>query len=196
MRSAKCTLLRSVVPRFSVELPAWWRSAAALTRTLACGLAIAAGLLAASPSQGQENRSPDAALDSLFREARAALPAGCAQPGIDRLVRILCSGRIRIGVRDNYPLFSTRTGEARHGYEIDIAQAIARKLGVDIEFAKVNAASRIPMAATASTGAAATRATPARTTSRTRLGVTRGSSARRRAPPRSRRPRRGRSARG
>src|SRR5207248_9382129 len=61
--------------------------------------------------------------------------------------RIRCAGRIRIGVRDNYPLFSTRTGEARHGYEIDIAQAIARKLGVDIEFAKVNAASRIPMVA-------------------------------------------------
>ena len=75
------------------------------------------------------------------------MPGACTQPGIDRLVRILCSGRIRIGVRDHYPLFSTRTGEARHGYEIDIAQAIARKLGVAIEFAKVNAANRIPMVA-------------------------------------------------
>ena len=75
------------------------------------------------------------------------MPGECGKPGIDRLVRILCSGRIRIGVRDHYPLFSTRSGETRQGYEIDIAQAIAGKLGVAVEFTKVSAANRVPMVA-------------------------------------------------
>src|SRR5205085_2801408 len=147
MPSAKCTLLKSVVPRFSVNLPVRPRSALALIRTIACGLAIAAGLFAASPGHAQESRMPDAALQRLLREARAAIPGACSQPGVDRLVRILCSGRIRIGVRDHYPLFSTRRGDARQGYEIDIAQGIASKFGVAVEFAKVNAANRIPMVA-------------------------------------------------
>jgi polar amino acid transport system substrate-binding protein len=90
---------------------------------------------------------PDAALGRLLGEAQAQIPGACTQPGIDRLVRILCSGRIRIGVRDHYPLFSTRSGEVRQGYEIDVAQAIAARLGVTIEFTRVNAANRIPMVA-------------------------------------------------
>ena len=50
---------------------------------------------------------PEAALQRLLREARAELPGACAQPGVDRLVRILCSGRIRVGVRDHLDLGST-----------------------------------------------------------------------------------------
>jgi ABC-type amino acid transport substrate-binding protein/ABC-type amino acid transport system permease subunit len=95
------------------------------------------------------DNSPDSALAGVLDDARAAaaVPGTCSQPGIDRLVRILCSGRIRIGVRDDYPLFSTRTGETRQGYEVDVARAIARKLGVDITFARSKAATRIPMLA-------------------------------------------------
>jgi polar amino acid transport system substrate-binding protein len=128
-------------------LPARTRAALASIRRIGCGLAIAAGLLAGSPVHAQESHAPDAALQRLLREARAAVPGECGKPGIDRLVRILCSGRIRIGVRDHYPLFSTRSGETRQGYEIDIAQAIAGKLSVAVEFARVNAANRIPMIA-------------------------------------------------
>ena len=54
---------------------------------------------------------------------------------------------IRIGIRDYYPLFATRTGETREGYEVDVALAIGRKLGVEVEFVSVNAATRIPMLA-------------------------------------------------
>src|SRR5947209_7052348 len=104
MPSAKCTLLKSAVPRLSVNLPVRPRAALASIRTIACGLAIAAGVLAGSPVHSQETHAPDAALQRLLREARAAMPGACTQPGIDRVVRIQCSGRIRIGVRDDYPL--------------------------------------------------------------------------------------------
>jgi len=147
MPSAKCTLLKSAVPRRSAKSPVLTRATLASIRTIGCGLAIAAGVLAGSPVYAQESHAPDAALQRLLREAQAAVPGECGKPGIDRLVRILCSGRIRIGVRDHYPLFSTRSGETRQGYEIDIAQAVAGKLGVAVEFARVNAANRIPMIA-------------------------------------------------
>jgi ABC-type amino acid transport substrate-binding protein/ABC-type amino acid transport system permease subunit len=119
----------------------------ALTRLLAGVLAIAACVLAALPLRAAEDASPDTALTKLLQEQRAALPGACSSPRLDRLTSILCSGRIRIGVRDFYPLFGTRTGETREGYEIDVARAVARKLGVDVAFEKVNAASRIPMLA-------------------------------------------------
>lgn len=109
-----------------------------MTRLL-CALLLL--LLAAEPAWSLGN-SPDAALEQVLKEARA----NCAQPD-DRLSKVLCGGRIRIGVRDFYPLFATREGETRSGYEVDVAHAIAKRLGVDVEFARVNAASRIPMIA-------------------------------------------------
>jgi ABC-type amino acid transport substrate-binding protein/ABC-type amino acid transport system permease subunit len=106
---------------------------------LACALAL---LLLAPAAWGQDSRSPDAALEQLLTEARA----DCARTA-DRLSKVLCGGRIRIGVRDFYPLFATREGETRSGYEVDVAHAIARRLGVDVDFTRVNAASRIPLIA-------------------------------------------------
>jgi polar amino acid transport system substrate-binding protein len=107
-------------------------------RRLACGLAVAA--LAAMPAWSQDRTSPDAALEQVLQEARA----NCAQP-TDRLSKVLCGGRIRIGVREFYPLFATREGDVRSGYEVDVARAIAKRLGVEVEFHRVNAATRIPM---------------------------------------------------
>jgi len=82
------------------------------------------------------DNSPDAALARILGDAHAAAaaPNTCAQPGIDRLVRVLCTGLIRVGVRDDYPLFSTPNGQTRQGYEVDIGRAIASKLGVDLAF--------------------------------------------------------------
>lgn len=84
--------------------------------------------------------TPDEALAALLTEARQH----CDQP-TDRLERILCGKPLRIGVRDYYPLFGTRENGTHVGYEPDIARAIARRLGVEIEFIRVNAATRIPM---------------------------------------------------
>jgi polar amino acid transport system substrate-binding protein len=84
--------------------------------------------------------TPDEALEAVLKEARQQ----CAQPS-DRLEKILCGKRIRVGVRDYYPLFGTREGSTHVGYEPDIARTIAERLGVEIEFSRVNAATRIPM---------------------------------------------------
>jgi len=149
MLSPRCTLSKLAPPRHSADL----RPRRALTYTFACVLAMAGVLCAGLPAPARADNSPDAALARLLDNARAAAaaPGRCAQPGIDRLVRILCTGRIRIGVRDDYPLFSTHTETTRQGYEVDVAQAIARQLGVDITFTKVKAATRIPLLADDST---------------------------------------------
>ena len=93
--------------------------------------------------------TPDAALAKLLDEAKAAasVPGACAQPGVDRLVRIFCEGKIRVGVREYYPLFGTREGSERLGYDVDVARGLAKHLGVEPVFTRVNAASRIPLLA-------------------------------------------------
>ncbi len=103
--------------------------------------------IAVTPLHAQQPPSPDAALEKLLQDARAALPGACSEPDADHLVKILCAKRIRIGVRDYYPLFGTRTGNKREGYEVDVGLAIGRMLGVEVEFIRVNAASRIPLLA-------------------------------------------------
>ncbi|MCC8431656.1 transporter substrate-binding domain-containing protein [Reyranella aquatilis] len=102
--------------------------------------------LATLPSHAE---TPDAALVKLLDEAKAAaaVPGACAQPGLDRLVRIFCEGKIRVGVREYYPLFGTREGCVRSGYDVDVARRLAKHLGVEPVFTRVNAATRIPLLA-------------------------------------------------
>lgn len=116
-------------------------------RRLFRALVVVAALLTMAPLHAQQDKSPDAALARLLQGARATLPGACSQPNADQLIRILCAGRIRVGIRDYYPLFATRTGETREGYEVDVALAIGRKLGVEVEFVRVNAATRIALLA-------------------------------------------------
>ena len=113
----------------------------------------AAGLLAAAlcasiaPLEAQPANSPDAALKRLLDEVRDSMPGACSQANADRLVRILCSKTIRIGVRKYYPLFGEGEGKTYEGYEPDVGLAIGRMLGVNVEFVRVNAATRIPLLA-------------------------------------------------
>ncbi len=106
--------------------------------------AFVAGLLIVStvPTLAE---TPDAALDRLLGEARleSETPEVCEKPGLDRLVRIFCEGRIRAGVREKYPLFGTREGDERFGYDVDVARAVASRLGVEPAFTRVKAATRI-----------------------------------------------------
>jgi len=92
---------------------------------------------------------PDGALEQLLQSARTAAqgPGACTRPNTDRLIRVICAGSIRVGVRDDYPLFGSMTGDARSGYEISVVNEIARRLGVAVEFVKVKPANRIPMLA-------------------------------------------------
>jgi polar amino acid transport system substrate-binding protein len=124
------------------------RRYAARRHAVACILVLAACLFGILLKPARAGNLPDTALTQLLDDARAAaVQNNCAQSGVDRLVRILCTGRIRVGVRDDYPLFATRTGATRQGYEIDVARAIARRLGVAVDFLKVKAATRISMLA-------------------------------------------------
>jgi polar amino acid transport system substrate-binding protein len=92
--------------------------------------------------------SPDAALARLLAEARAAAtPSACAKPDVDRLIRIFCNKQIRVGVRENYPLFGTRKDDVRAGYDIDVARAIAKALKIDVAFSRVTPANRIALLA-------------------------------------------------
>jgi ABC-type amino acid transport substrate-binding protein/ABC-type amino acid transport system permease subunit len=101
---------------------------------------------ASLPSRAE---TPDAALAKLIDEAKAAaaVPGACAQPGLERLARLFCDGKFRIGVREYYPLFGTREGNVRSGYDVDVARELAKHLGVEPVFTRVNAASRIPLLA-------------------------------------------------
>lgn len=110
-----------------------------------CGRAVL--LLGLAVTSNAAAESPDAALSQLLGEARASLPEACADPQADALIRVLCDGRIRIGVRNNYPLFATTDGAERFGYDVDVARAIAARLGVEPEWVRVRAATRIPMLA-------------------------------------------------
>ena len=91
----------------------------------------------------------EARIEALLQAARAeAATANCERLD-DSLSRILCQGSITIGVRNNYPGFAVseqaRLGATRSGYEIDVARAIASRIGVAPSFTSVNPASRIAM---------------------------------------------------
>jgi ABC-type amino acid transport substrate-binding protein/ABC-type amino acid transport system permease subunit len=109
-----------------------------MRRLIAC-LLVGWSLMAPAMLRAE---TPDAALAALLAEARQE----CAQP-TDRLARVLCGGKLRAGVREYYPLFGTREGTTHEGYEPDLARMIAKHLGVEVVFLRVNAASRIPMLA-------------------------------------------------
>ena len=76
----------------------------ALLQAALLALVAQAGLASAAPA------SPDQELARLLQDARASLPQACADPTADLLLRILCAGEIRVGVRTNYPLFATSEG--------------------------------------------------------------------------------------
>jgi len=68
--------------------------------------------------------------------------AGCESP-TTTLAQVLCDKRIRVGVRTNYRLFGEFDGSNFKGFEIDLAQRIAKHLGVEARFEGVTAANRI-----------------------------------------------------
>ncbi|MDK3018207.1 transporter substrate-binding domain-containing protein [Pseudodonghicola flavimaris] len=87
--------------------------------------------------------TPEQGLERLLDDLRAGMPATCGAPEPDRLLQVLCSGKLRIGVRDNYPLFATEAGGHRTGYDIEVARALAAHLGVVAEWVPVRPATRI-----------------------------------------------------
>lgn len=66
-----------------------------------------------------------------------------AQKSLDALQSILCNKKIQIGVRGDYRSMSVREGTEFVGYEADLAQLVAKRLGVEPRFVVVNAGNRI-----------------------------------------------------
>lgn len=109
---------------------------------LAALLLLLAGLT--SPARADSA----AALQALVDQARArASAAGCDAVPRDSLAGVLCNGHIRVGVRGNYPNFGIADGlgadTRRSGFEIEVARAIAARLGVEARFVTVTPANRI-----------------------------------------------------
>ena len=89
-----------------------------------------------------------AALQALLDQARArASAADCDSHPRESLAAILCNGYIRVGVRSNYINFGIADGlganTRRSGFEIEVARAIAARLGVEAHFVTVTPANRI-----------------------------------------------------
>ena len=118
-----------------------------ILRTLFGLLAVLACVLVPLRARAEGAPPPDVALTRLLDGAHAALPAICSQDSADRLARILCAQRIRIGVRLDYPQFSESDSGTWRGYEIDFARAIANRLGVAAIFVPVTPANRIALLA-------------------------------------------------
>lgn len=71
--------------------------------------------------------------------------AGCGgRAGGDLHQRVLAAGSVRIGVKADAPPFGSERQGVRQGFDIDIAAAVARRLGVEPVFVSVTSADRIP----------------------------------------------------
>ena len=78
-------------------------------------------------------------IDPLLAEARRG---GCSNTS-NELTAILCSGQLRVGVRDNYRGFGFRDVSGLKGFEIDVASRIAERLGVAPVLSVVTPTNRI-----------------------------------------------------
>ena len=95
--------------------------------------------------------APDATRQAIAAALAEARARGCENPA-NTLDHILCAGVVRIGVRANYPGFGVASaaedgGVSYKGYDVDVAQEIARRLGERMEPIGVNPGNRIAMAA-------------------------------------------------
>lgn len=75
----------------------------------------------------------------------ALLLAACsAAPRADLHQRLGAAGTVRIGVKADAPPFGSETHGVRQGFDIDIATALSRRLGLEPVFVTVTSADRIP----------------------------------------------------
>ena len=111
-------------------------------RWLVCLLAVLA-VLSARPAWA------DATQDAIAVMLRSANARGCQTQGTvpqaDGLDRILCRGVMAVGVRGRYPGFGVADKDGFKGYDVDVGQAIARRLGVRMVPDEVTPANRIAL---------------------------------------------------
>lgn len=81
-------------------------------------------------------------IDQVIAQARQASTLPC-NSNAKKLQEILCSGQLRVGIRNDYPSFGTMPDGQPTGYEPDIARFLAERLGVGLQFIVVTPATRI-----------------------------------------------------
>ncbi len=108
-------------------------------------IVIALNTKAQSAVQTRVAQSQSSVQATLAQEQLTeARKANCRfKPELDALEEILCRGEIKIGVRSDYRLFSELKDGIYSGYEIDLAHAIANKLGVQVKFIPVTSSNQI-----------------------------------------------------
>lgn len=97
------------------------------------------GFALSQAAWAQESMSPDEALSTLLAAGRS----DCRSNNADLLNKVLCEKRIRFGVNPSYAGFGLRTDGQWAGYEVDIAQRIAAKFGVEAVFVAVSGSNRM-----------------------------------------------------
>ena len=118
------------------------RSAEVRLRSCLALLALLLGLCAGAA------RADPVALAELLSQARSRATAPCnkTDTAAQTLVRVLCAGELRVGVRGDYPPFGSSTGgQPPAGFEVDLAQAWASRLGLQARLVTVLPANRMAM---------------------------------------------------
>lgn len=106
-------------------------------------LLLSASLTVSAIALANDSLSPSVA-QIVQPKIEQALKACANSPAtFDTFKNILCSGQIRFGVRTNYKSFGELDGDKNVGFEIDLATAIAKVLGVNPVFVPVAPADRI-----------------------------------------------------
>lgn len=80
-----------------------------------------------------------------FAGAAMLLAAGMATAKADALEDIKSAGKINVGIFSDFPPFSSASADLSiKGYDVDVGQFIADKLGVELELVSVTGQNRIP----------------------------------------------------
>ena len=121
-----------------------------MIRAVVCLLLALAALTQSLTARAQGTSAAIQAMTAaqqVLDTARAEAVRNCLHPS-DQLVRVLCAGQLRVGLRTYYPGFSIRDASGEFsGYEVDVARRIAAFLGVRLVPIGVDPKSRIPLVA-------------------------------------------------
>ena len=80
-----------------------------------------------------------------FKAIAVALLSFITAPAYADLSEILASGKVKIGVGENFAPFSSLGDEGEHvGFDVDVAKLIAKDLGVELELIPITSKQRIP----------------------------------------------------
>ena len=80
-----------------------------------------------------------------FKAFAVALLSFITAPAYADLSEILASGKVKIGVGENFAPFSSLGDEGEHvGFDVDVAKLIAKDLGVELELIPITSKQRIP----------------------------------------------------